>query len=229
MNSDPRIRRCIRGRNGDAILNPELRAICAFYQKRRCLHMPAEDESACLGIYVESPIALFTITILHDVRGNLLTRATLASLTPPEARPVMARFAEMMNERIPGGRFDFNSATGELALVCHVERSNPDTPLPPSVIEEHMAYCCRMFYLLSGLIEAINGGHFDEKEMVQCTKVTWLALRPLVPYLANDKIVQEGLVQLLCMKLSENPLLKIRAGRDPQKPPDGTSIAGSDD
>lgn len=209
MNTDPRIRLCILGRNGDTIFNPELRAVCAFYQRRHCLHMPIADESGCLGIYVESGIALYTMTILHDSRGNLLTRATLASLTPPEARSVMARFAEMMNELIPDGRFDFNSATGELALVCHVERSNPDTPLPPSVIEEHMAYCCRMFYLLSGLIEAINGGHFDEKEMVQCTKVTWLALRPLIPHLANDDVVREGLVELLCAKLSKNPMLKV--------------------
>lgn len=203
MNTNPEIPLCVPGRNGDPIHDPEFEAVCAFYEKRRCLYMTAKDKTACVGIYVEGKVGVHVFTVVHDVQGNMMTCATLTTLTPPEARPTMGRFVELINERIPGGHIAFDPKSGMLTLACHAERPNSDTPLAPSVIEQHLAYCCRIFFLLSEFILQINDGRLREAELVESVTKTWPALETLLPYLADEEFPQGVLWDVLGQMLRD--------------------------
>lgn len=193
MNTNPEVNCPVPEQAAPAAPDAEFHAVRDFFAKRGLSCLPVDDNAGCVALYLEKPVAEYVYTALPRGRGYLETRATPAWFMPVETQPVMARFIEMINERLPKGRLELDPQTGNLWMVCRTERANPDVPLEPQVVEEHLAYTCRMFFLLWALIQGVNQGHADAEGIAEAIKVTWPALEPLVPHLAEKHFPEEAL------------------------------------
>ncbi|MDW8309401.1 MAG: hypothetical protein RMK20_08515 [Verrucomicrobiales bacterium] len=172
-------------------------ALSSFFLNRGNLCFVSEnsEHASCLGFYFEPPVGAFTLSEIATSDQTLSISATLVHLTPSPVIPVMQRFVELINHRLPRGRMQLSSS-GSLQFTCSVQPPVPGQPWDRALVVEHTAYTCRMFYLLYGLIDAIHFGALDESGLLEAINDTWPTVEMLLPHLAKDELLENVLLDL---------------------------------
>lgn len=195
MNETSEISLELLGPSTDTPPQSEIATVCKFFSRRLLFHLPADDQASCTAFYGEAPIGVYVHARVTP-EGFFKTRTALGWLSPAEAIPQVVRFVEIINQRLPKGRMEIDPQSGRLWLECQTQRTRPDVPLQPSVVEQHLAYACRIFVLLWELIRTVFLGQLDEAEMAECLAATWPVVELLLPHLAKDHIPNH--VRRLC-------------------------------